>query len=124
MTGPVNPHGVASSMTDKTHRLLEDSTGAPPAHSEIESGGVSVTASGQLAALGAGARSMLVHDGVPAGLNNGDPTLWGPEAEPEAKIRLGWLTSPQTSRALLPQLAELKERTSKLGLDHIVLAGM
>jgi len=34
-----------------------------------------------------------------------DPTLWGPDAEPEASIRLGWLDLPETSRTLLPGCA-------------------
>ena len=51
-----------------------------------------------------------------------DPTLWGPEAEAEAKIRLGWVDTFRRSRELLPQLAEL--RAELADLDHVVLAGM
>ena len=48
--------------------------------------------------------------------------LWGPDAEAEAKIRLGWVDTFRRSRELLPQLAEL---TAELAdLDHVVLAGM
>jgi glucose-6-phosphate isomerase len=74
------------------------------------------------AAAPASARQALTADDVPARLTRKDPTLWGPEAEAEAKIRLGWVDTFQRSRDLLPQLAELR---AELGdLDHVVLAGM
>jgi glucose-6-phosphate isomerase len=67
-------------------------------------------------------RSALIEEGVPAKLVAKDATLWGPDAESEASIRLGWIDTMQRSRALLPQLAEL---SAELGdLDHVVLAGM
>ncbi|SDZ10599.1 glucose-6-phosphate isomerase [Micromonospora pattaloongensis] len=70
----------------------------------------------------ASTREALVADGVPAQLAGKDPTLWGPEAEAEARIRLGWVDTHRRSRELLPQLAELR---AELGdLDHVVLAGM
>jgi hypothetical protein len=43
----------------------------------------------------------LVADRVASKLSAKDPTLWGPEAEPEASIRLGWVDLPVTSRPLL-----------------------
>ena len=63
-------------------------------------------------------------DGLAARLVAKDPTLWGPEARPEAEHRLGWLDLPQTSQELLPQLRELRERLATQGFDHVVLAGM
>ena len=44
-----------------------------------------------LAELASETVGRLVAEGVPAALASGDPTLWGPEAEPEAAVRLGWL---------------------------------
>ena len=70
------------------------------------------------------ARDRLVAEGVPALLAAKDPTLWGQAAEPEAKVRLGWLDTFRSSRALLPQLAALREQLAADGLDHVVLAGM
>ncbi|MGC1210661.1 MAG: glucose-6-phosphate isomerase [Micromonospora sp.] len=70
----------------------------------------------------ASVRDALVARGVPAKLAAKDPTLWGPEAEAEARVRLGWLDTHQRSRELLPQLAELTEELADL--DHVVLAGM
>jgi glucose-6-phosphate isomerase len=67
-------------------------------------------------------RQALVRDGVPGLLVAKDPTLWGADAQSEAASRLGWLDTFRRSRALLPQLAELR---AELGdLDHVVLAGM
>ncbi|HUY46181.1 MAG TPA: hypothetical protein VMV92_10710 [Streptosporangiaceae bacterium] len=66
----------------------------------------------------------LVSDGVPATLAAFDPALWGPTAAADAAGRLGWLRAPEASRALLPQIAELAERSRADGLDHVVLAGM
>jgi hypothetical protein len=66
----------------------------------------------------------LVADGVPRRLAAKDASLWGPDAEPEAKIRLGWLDTFRRSRALLAQLATLRQTVRAAGLDHVVLAGM
>lgn len=88
-----------------------------------------VTAAAGLAVYGAGAvpdaarvRQALVEAGVPGLLVAKDPTLWGAEAEAEAKIRLGWVDTFRRSRELLPQLAELRSELSDL--THVVLAGM
>jgi glucose-6-phosphate isomerase len=70
------------------------------------------------------AAAKLAGDGVPAALSAADATLWGPAAEGEASIRLGWLQAPQFSRELLPEIGELAERRQADGLDHLVLAGM
>jgi glucose-6-phosphate isomerase len=68
------------------------------------------------------ARPALVAAGVPGLLAAKDPTLWGPEAEEVAKIRLGWVDTHRRSRELLPKLAELKAELADL--THVVLAGM
>ncbi len=62
--------------------------------------------------------------GLAADLVAKDDSLWGPEAQPEASVRLGWLDLPTSSEALLPQLREIRDRLSAKGLDHVVLAGM
>jgi glucose-6-phosphate isomerase len=72
----------------------------------------------------ADARAQLVADNVPARLVAKDATLWGPEAESEAKIRLGWLDTFRRSRELLPRLAELGDELRAMGVDHVVLCGM
>ncbi|GCD99518.1 glucose-6-phosphate isomerase [Embleya hyalina] len=92
----------------------------------VTAGGVDVTVSGDLVHSAAVAEviTACVVDKVPARLAASDATLWGPDAESLAAIRLGWVDLPASSRALLPQLAELRERLAAEGLDHVVLAGM
>ena len=69
-------------------------------------------------------RGPLAEDDVAARLVGKDPTLWGPDAESESAIRLGWLDLPATSRELLPRLADLRTELTGEGLDRIVLCGM
>ncbi|TFV88604.1 glucose-6-phosphate isomerase [Blastococcus sp. CT_GayMR16] len=69
-------------------------------------------------------RTQLVDDGVAARLVQKDATLWGPEAEDESAVRLGWLDLPASSRQLVSRLADLRTELAGEGLDRIVLCGM
>jgi len=91
---------------------------------EASAAGVSVRVDGDAASAASAAAKALTDDGVPAKLAAGDPTLWGPDAQAEAEIRLGWLNLPSSSRELLPRLEQLTARVRADGLDHVVLAGM
>ncbi len=71
-----------------------------------------------------GTVKQILADGVPARLVAKDPTLWGPAAEAEASIRLGWLDLHETSRPLVERLTALRAELVAEGLDHVVLAGM
>ena len=42
-------------------------------------------------------------------LKSKDSTIWGPEAQAEAAIRLNWIDLPESSRDLLPQLDALAD---------------
>jgi glucose-6-phosphate isomerase len=53
-----------------------------------------------------------------------DPTLWGPDAEPEASIRLAWTALHETSRPLLAEIDALAAELHAEGVDRVVLAGM
>ena len=66
----------------------------------------------------------LVGAGVPSKLAAQDATLWGPDAESEASIRLSWTTLHESSRPLLPAIAELRGELLAEGVDRVVLAGM
>src|SRR5262249_53145282 len=61
-----------------------------------------------------------LRDDVPRRLADKDPTLWGHEAEPEARIRLGWLDLPESSQAMLPRLLTLREELHREGLTRVV----
>jgi glucose-6-phosphate isomerase len=69
-------------------------------------------------------RAQLADDDVAARLVGKDATLWGPDAESEAAVRLGWLDLPASSRELVAGLAELRNELAFEGLDRVVLCGM
>jgi glucose-6-phosphate isomerase len=66
----------------------------------------------------------LVADQVASKLAAQDPTLWGPDAESEASIRLSWTTLHKSSRPLIGEIEELREQLHGEGVDRVVLAGM
>jgi glucose-6-phosphate isomerase len=95
-----------------------------PAGLAAESGG-GLAVYGAAAVPGAAAaRAELVAAGVPGLLVAKDPTLWGDQAEADAKIRLGWVDTFTRSRALLPEIRRVRDAVRAAGLDHVVLAGM
>lgn len=66
----------------------------------------------------------LVEDRVASRIFEKDASLWGEGAEPEASIRLGWVSSPTESLALIPELSNLRAELLEKGLTRIVLCGM
>lgn len=66
----------------------------------------------------------LVAEKVASRIAAKDATLWGPDAEPEASIRLNWVDLHRTSRPLLGQITALREQLRVNGIDRVVLAGM
>ena len=66
----------------------------------------------------------LVSDLVASRITGGDPSLWGPEAEAEASRRLGWVEAVATSRPMVEDILELREKLSSMGVNHVVLCGM
>jgi glucose-6-phosphate isomerase len=86
---------------------------------------VSVTVQGTgLAEHQQEALTALQHDDVAARLLAHDATLWGPDAEHEAGIRLGWLDAIDVSWKLVPDLLRLRDALREEGVDHVVLCGM
>ncbi len=53
-----------------------------------------------------------------------DATLWGPEAESEAAVRLGWVEAATVSQPLVAGILELRDALRSEGVTRIVLCGM
>ncbi len=66
----------------------------------------------------------LVRDLAASRITSGDATLWGPDAEAEAAIRLGWVEAVSVSRPLVAEIAALRSALNAKGVDRVVLAGM
>ena len=66
----------------------------------------------------------LVDAKVASGIAGQDATLWGPDAESEASIRLSWVGLAESSRPLLAEIDALRAELAAEGVDHVVLAGM
>jgi len=66
----------------------------------------------------------LVTDLVASGVSALNSSLWGPEAEAEAALRLGWTESIAVSRPLVAGILELRKTLQSLGVTQIALAGM
>jgi glucose-6-phosphate isomerase len=66
----------------------------------------------------------LATDRIASRIAAQDATLWGSDAEPEASIRLSWVSLPTTSRPLLAEIDTLRAQLRSEGLDRVVLCGM
>lgn len=66
----------------------------------------------------------LVSDKVASRLAAQDVTLWGPDAESEAAVRLSWVSLPTSSRPLLAEIDALRADLWSEGIDQVVLCGM
>lgn len=84
----------------------------------------SVSVSGVAAEAVAHHVPALVSDKFASRLGKGDATLWGPDAEPESSIRLGWVRASEISRPLVPEILALRDEFRARGLNRIVLCGM
>lgn len=65
-----------------------------------------------------------VTDRLASRISAQDPTLWGPDAESEASVRLSWTHLAESSRPLLAEVGQLRTELLAKGLDHVVLCGM
>ena len=83
-----------------------------------------VVASGPAADAIAASVPGLVAERFASRLFGKDATLWGPEAEPEASVRLAWVGLPRSSRPLVGEVAALREQFRAEGVDRVVLCGM
>jgi glucose-6-phosphate isomerase len=81
----------------------------------------------KVAAYGEGwsqALDRLVEGKIASRIAGKDATIWGPEAESEASVRLGWVDLHESSRPLLAELESLQADLRADGLDRVVLCGM
>jgi transaldolase / glucose-6-phosphate isomerase len=55
-----------------------------------------------------------------------DPSLWTTDSkgQEEVRIRMGWINSPETSKALLPGLSKFTAEIKAAGYTHVLLFGM
>jgi glucose-6-phosphate isomerase len=66
----------------------------------------------------------LVEQLVASRITAADNTLWGPDAEAEARIRLGWTQAVSVSRPLVADIVQLREELMAQGVTRVVLCGM
>jgi glucose-6-phosphate isomerase len=78
----------------------------------------------KLAEEAAAVAGQLADEQVASKMTAQDPTLWGPDAESEASIRLSWVTLHESSRGLVGEIEALQAELVGEGIDRVVLAGM
>jgi glucose-6-phosphate isomerase len=66
----------------------------------------------------------LVEDRIATRIFAKDHTLWGPDAESESAIRLGWVEAATVSQPLVKEVLELRDALRAEGVTRIVLCGM
>ena len=66
----------------------------------------------------------LVEDRIATRIFAKDHTLWGPDAEAESAVRLGWVEAATVSQPLVKDILELRDALTSEGVTRIVLCGM
>ncbi len=66
----------------------------------------------------------LVEEKIATRIFAKDHTLWGPDAESESAIRLGWVEAATVSQALVGDILALRDALRAEGVSRIVLCGM
>lgn len=66
----------------------------------------------------------LLEDRVATRIFAKDATLWGPDAEAEAAVRLGWVEAAPVSQPLVAEITALRDALRADGVTRIVLCGM
>ncbi|RPI30808.1 MAG: bifunctional transaldolase/phosoglucose isomerase [Chloroflexota bacterium] len=81
---------------------------------------------GPLAKVVAGRVAKLQEINAPGRMRSIDPTLWtdDPEGRHEIRKRMGWLTLPEKSRDLTPDIRFFMEQVHEAGYSHVLLLGM
>ncbi|SFU00372.1 glucose-6-phosphate isomerase [Arthrobacter sp. ov118] len=66
----------------------------------------------------------LLEDRIATRIFAKDATLWGPDAEQESAVRLGWVEAATVSQPLVSSILELRDALKADGVTRIVLCGM
>src|SRR6478735_3753123 len=66
----------------------------------------------------------LLEDRIATRIFAKDHTLWGPDAESEASVRLGWVEASTVSQPLVQDILALRDALRAEGVSRIVLCGM
>jgi glucose-6-phosphate isomerase len=66
----------------------------------------------------------LLEDKVATRIFAKDPTLWGPDAEAESAVRLGWVEAATVSQPLVADILALRDALRSEGVSRIALCGM
>ncbi|WP_018772989.1 glucose-6-phosphate isomerase [Arthrobacter sp. 131MFCol6.1] len=66
----------------------------------------------------------LLEDRIATRIFAKDHTLWGPDAEQESAVRLGWVEAATVSQPLVGDILELRDALKAEGVTRIVLCGM
>ena len=66
----------------------------------------------------------LLEDRIATRMFAKDATLWGPDAEQESAVRLGWVEAASVSQPLVSSILELRDALKADGVTRIVLCGM
>lgn len=66
----------------------------------------------------------LLEDKIATRIFAKDATLWGPDAEAEASVRLGWVEAATVSQPLVADILALRDALRSEGITRIVLCGM
>jgi glucose-6-phosphate isomerase len=66
----------------------------------------------------------LLEDRIATRIFAKDHTLWGPDAEQESAVRLGWVEAATVSQPLVGEILELRDALKAEGVRRIVLCGM
>lgn len=66
----------------------------------------------------------LIDNKIASRIAKKDSTIWGPTAQDEASVRLGWTGSARDSATLVPSILELKEHFKRNQVTRFVLCGM
>lgn len=66
----------------------------------------------------------IVQERIVSRIASKDDTIWGAEAQSEASIRLGWVSSPRDSVGLISGIVQLRDDFANRGIDRFVLCGM